>query len=200
MVYRNATSPTNERSLLVAVIPKGTACHNALRTMRPFEIHPSEEDLSEKDLHGMYTRIFTDSELFCVSGLLNSIAVDYLIRSKVEENINMFHLLGTQVPKLTDGDQWFNYVSERAARLNCYGDSFEETRKRLGGVDPLEEEEERREARAEIDAAVFHAYGLTEEESKFILNDFHLVQEPRMMDQDYLDMVIHKYCHLDDQT
>ena len=193
MVYRHATSPTNERTLLVAVIPKGVVCHNALTTMRPYEVNPSEADLSKDNLHDMYDRIFTDRELFAAAGLLNSVPVDYLMKSKVEENINMFHLLGTQVPRLTDGDKWFNYISTRAAKLNCYGGRFAEMRQRLGGIEPVSSEEERRIVQAELDAAAFHVCGLTEAETKFVLEDFNRVNEPRMMDEEYFEMVLENY-------
>jgi len=33
--------------------------------------------------------------------------------------------------RLTDGDDWFQYISERSARLNSYGEAFEEMRKPL---------------------------------------------------------------------
>ena len=199
MVYRHATSPTNERSLLVAVIPKGVVCHNALTTMRPYEMNPSEADLSNDILHSMYDRIFTDEELFAAAGLLNSIPIDYLMRSKVEENINMFHLLGTQVPRLTSGDDWFEYISERAARLNCYGDAFAELRDRFGGIDCVKSDSERREVQAEMDAASFHVCGLNREEVEFVLEDFNTVEEPRMMDEDYFEMVLKNYDNLEEE-
>ncbi len=193
IVYRNATSPTNERTLIAAVIPKGAVSHNALRTMRPYEMNPAKDDLSNEDLHGMYDRIFTDRELFAATGLLNSIPVDYLMKSKVEENINMFHLLGTQVPRLIEGDEWFEYISERAARLNCYGDQFAEMRERLGGLKPVQSQEERRMVQAELDAAALHAYDLNESEVKFVLEDFNRVRDPRMMDEEYFDAVLDHY-------
>jgi len=66
----------------------------------------------------------------------------------------------------------------------------------LGGVDPVTEEDERRQLRAEIDAAAFHAYGLGPEEMQFVLDDFHLVDNPRLMDCKYLEMVSEQYHEL----
>jgi len=56
--------------------------------------------------------------------------------------------------------------------------------------------DERREVQAELDAAVFHAYGLDREQTAFVLDDFHQVQNPRLMDDDYFEMVLEKYDHL----
>lgn len=99
----------------------------------------------------------------------------------------------TQVPRLTEGDEWFEYIWKRAARLNCYGEEFEEMRDRLGGIEPATDIDERREVQAELDAAAFHAYGLDREQTAFVLDDFHRVQDPRLMDEDYFGMVLEKY-------
>ena len=52
---------------------------------------------------------------------------------------------------------------------------------------------ERREVQAGLDAAAFHAYGLTREQTAFVLDDFHRVQNPRLMDEAYFEMVLEKY-------
>lgn len=93
---------------------------------------------------------------------------------------------------LTEGDEWFDYIWKRAARLNCYGDEFEEMRDRLGGIDPATDMDERREVQAESDAAAFHAYDLDREQTAFVLDDFHRVENPRLI-EDNFDMVLDKY-------
>jgi hypothetical protein len=59
---------------------------------------------------------------------------------------------------------------------------------------------EREHLRAEIDAAAFHAYGLDREETQFVLDDFHRVQNPRLMTEDYFDLVSEKYDDLGAET
>lgn len=71
-------------------------------------------------------------------------------------------------------------------------------RKRLGGIDPATEMDERREVQAEIDAAAFHAYGLDRDQTAFVLDDFHRVQNPRLMDEAYFKMVLEKFDNLAD--
>jgi hypothetical protein len=147
-------------------------------------------------LHSAYKRVFTDEELFCAVGLLNSVPFDFLMRTKVDTHVVKYKFTESQVPRLTKGDEWFDYISTRAARLNCYGDDFEEMRDRLGGIEPATDMDERREVQAELDAAAFHAYGLDREQTSFVLDDFHRVQNPRVMDEDYFDMVLEKYDEL----
>jgi len=159
IVYRDITTSINERTMLASVIPTGWVCHNKLHTVRPYKIEPYMPDLSEKPLYEVYERVFSDEELFVALGLLNSIPFDFLMRTKIDSTVVMYKFKESQVPRLTEGDDYFEYIWTRAARLNCYGDKFEEMRERLD-VEPATTESERREIQAEIDAAAFHAYGL----------------------------------------
>ncbi|MGQ3414243.1 Eco57I restriction-modification methylase domain-containing protein [Natrinema sp. LN54] len=196
VVYRDITKSTNERTMVATVLPEDVVCVNTLQTFPPYELNPTEEDLTEIPLHNCYDRAYSDEETFVIVGLLNSIPFDYLLRRKVDVHIVQYKLEESQVPRLTDGDDWFHYISSRAARLNCYGEEFAEMRERLGGIDPATDEAERRELQAEIDAAAFHAYGLEREDTKFVLDDFHCVENPRLMDEAYFEMVLEKYDEL----
>ena len=199
IVYRDVTSATNERTLIAAVIPPGVVCTNTLHTLRPYEFDPSKSDLEDDPLHSVYERIFTDKELFAALGLINSIPFDFLLKTKIDTHIVMYKFEESQVPRLTDGDEWFDYIWTRAARLNCYGEAFAEMRERLGGIEPVVDVSERREVQAEMDAAAFHAYGLDHEQTAFVLADFHRVQSPRLMDDDYFELVLEKYEQVADQ-
>ena len=196
IVYRRIANATNERSLIATVIPPGVVCHDGVYTIEPFKLSPTESDLNDSTLYSAYERIFTDTELFACLGLLNSIPFDFLIRTKIDTTIPVYKLEESQVPRLTEGDDWFDYIWTRAARLNCYGDDFEEMRDRLGGIEPATDEDERREVQAEVDAASFHAYGLDREQTAFVLDDFHRVRSPRVMDEAYFEMVLEKYDEL----
>jgi len=195
--YRNVARATDERTMIAAIVPKGITCLETLQSFRPYEIViDNKEQLNSRPLHNCYNRIFSDEELFAAVALLNSIPFDFLMRTKIDTHIVKYKLEESQVPRLTDGDEWFDFIWTRAARLNCYGDAFEEMRERLGGVDPVTDEDERRQLRAEIDAAAFHAYGLGPEAMQFVLDDFHLVDNPRLMDREYLEMVSEQYHEL----
>jgi hypothetical protein len=193
IAYRDIARATDERTLIATVLPRGVVCHDKAPTFRPYEIDPDEEDLTESPIHGVYERIFTDQELFTALGLLNSIPFDYLMRTKVDSTVVFYKLTESQAPRLTAGDDWFEHIWRRAARLNCYGDAFAEMRERLGGVDPATEPGEREQVQAELDAGAFHAYGLDQEQVRFILDDFYQVNSPRRMTNEYLEFVLKKY-------
>jgi hypothetical protein len=61
------------------------------------------------------------------------------------------------------------------------------------GLEPATDTDERRRLRAEIDAAAFHAYGLDREQTKFVLDDFHRVQSPRVISEAYFESVLEYY-------
>jgi len=199
IVFRNSAQPTDERTMIASVIPKGYVCHNAIQTIKLLEINPDEENIAEEPFNTMYKKIFSDKELFVSLGLINSIIFDFIMRTKVDKNIVQYKFKETQVPRLTEGDDWFEYIWTRAAKLNSYGDEFEEMRERLGGIDAETDFEKRKELQAEIDAAAFHAYGLDQEETKFVLDNFHRVENPRLMTEDYFDMVYDKYLMLEEE-
>lgn len=194
---REVTNATNERTLIASVIPDDVMCAHTLHSIRPYKIEPDEDDLEEIPLHTAYNRIFSDKELFVALGLLNSLPFDFLMRTKVETHIVMYKLRESQMPRLTEGDEWFDFIWQRAARLNCYGDEFQEIRERLNGVEAATNMDERKRLQSEIDAAAFHAYGLDREQTEFVLDDFHRVGNPRLMDQEYFDMVLDCYDKLE---
>ena len=196
IVFRDVARSTDERTLIASVIPKNIVCLDSVRTIRPYDIQISEEFLSENPMQSVYRRTFSDQELFAALGLLNSVPFDFLIRTKVETHVPKYKFEESQLPRLTDGDDWFQYISKRAAQLNCYGDEFAEMRQRLGGVDPATDENERERLQAEIDAASFHAYGLNRRDTEFVLDDFHRVSNPRRMTEEYFDLVFEKYDEL----
>ncbi|SDK02838.1 hypothetical protein SAMN05216226_1153 [Halovenus aranensis] len=191
--YRDIARASDERTMIASVLPKGVVCHDKAPTLRPYRIEPEEDDLEESTLHGAYERIYSDEELFVAVGLLNSLPFDFLMRTKIDSTVVFYKLEESQAPRLTTGDEWFDYIWKRAARLNCYGDEFEEMRDRLGGIEPATDMDERREVQAELDAAAFHAYGLNRDQTAFVLEDFHRVQSPRIMDEDYFESVLDKY-------
>jgi len=196
IVFRDIARAKNERTIIASVIPDGIVCTNTLHTLRPYEINPDEEDLIHSPLHSVYERIFTDKSLFVALGLLNSIPFDYLMRTKVDSHIVKYKFEESQIPRLTEGDEWFEFIWRRAARLNCYGERFEDMRNRLGGVKPVTDPDEREKVQAELDAASFHAYGLNQEQTEFILSDFYQVGNPRRMTDEYFDLVLEKYDEL----
>lgn len=198
IVIRQVTNKTNERTLVASVLPKEVQCVHSLLTIRPYTVNLSDGDLSEYPLRSAWDRVFSDEELFTALGLLNSIPFDFLIRTKVESNMVMYKLRESQMPRLTSDDEWFDYIWTRAAKLNCYGEEFAEMRERLD-IEAVEQSDQREILQAELDAGAFHAYGLSREQTAFVLDDFYQVANPRRMTDNYFDLVLEKYDELSEQ-
>lgn len=192
IVIRNIARASDERTMIASVIPPGVVCHHAINTFSRFEVDPEDDDLSKNPLHSVYDPIFSDRELFYALGAVNSIPFDFLMRTKVDSNLVMYKIEESQVPRLTEGDDWFEHIWTRAAKLNCYGDAFAEMRDRLD-IESATSPAERERIQAELDAGAFHAYGLDREQTEFVLEDFYQVQNPRRMTDEYFDLVLKKY-------
>ncbi len=199
VVFRKIARSSDERTMIASVVPPDRITEYSLQSVRYYQIEVSEDDLTESPLRDIYKPIFSSEEMFVFIGLANSIPFDFLMRTKIDSNIPKYKLEESQMPRLTKGDNWFNYIFKRSARLNCYGNEFSEMRERLEDVEPAKDKEVRRQLQGEIDAAAFLAYGLDSNEVEFILNNFHRVSNPRVVNNEYLDEVFKKYRHLDEK-
>lgn len=102
--------------------------------------------------------------------MLNSIPFDWLARRYTESHLTYFILNSLTFPPPED-IPW-ERIGSLAARLSCVDDRFAGFAAEAGvECGPLTDAE-RSDMRAEIDAAVARAYGLTADELRFIFGDF----------------------------
>jgi len=105
-----------------------------------------------------------------VLGIMNSIPFDWESRRYIEINYNFFILNMLTFPPLSN-IPW-QQIGRLAARLSCVDERFAEFASEAGvECGPLTDAQ-RDDMRAEIDALVARAYGLTEDELRFIFTDF----------------------------
>ncbi|MBD2147406.1 DNA methyltransferase [Sphaerospermopsis sp. FACHB-1194] len=125
-------------------------------------------------------QIVSYTDILYLCSIFNSFTYDYLLRLKVSANINFFFVYSTQVPRLTEKDEYFNEIVERAAKLICTTAEYDELAKEVGlgsHKNGITEERERGKIRAELDGIIAHLYGLTESEFSHILSTFPIVAE-----------------------
>ena len=105
-----------------------------------------------------------------ILAVLNSIPFDWLARRYVESHLKYFIINSLTFPP-PDDTPW-EQISSFAARLSCVDDRFADFASEAGvECGPLTEAE-RDDMRAEIDALVARAYGLTSDELSFVFTDF----------------------------
>lgn len=158
LAYRAIASSTNERTLIVSILPKNVFCGHSL------------------NMHRLEMR--TEDTLYLLA-VMNSLTLDYRLRMSVSANLTMFFLYQLPIPRLPETDARFKPLMRRAALLTCITPEFD-TLAHSAGLSGHEEAitipEERAEVRAELDALVAHLYELTEVEYAHVLETFPLVK------------------------
>ncbi|TRU45915.1 MAG: ATP-binding protein [Microcystis aeruginosa Ma_QC_Ch_20071001_S25] len=158
--FRSIARNTDIRTLIVGTIPKNVFCGNSILV---------SSDIS-----------LSNTELIFLEAILNSLIIDFCARQKVSANINMFYIYQLPIPRLKEGDRYFEEIVEKAAKLICVSEEFDELAKEVG-IDShkngVTEETERAKIRAKLDAIVAHLYELNEIEFQHILSTFPLVSE-----------------------
>jgi len=161
---RSIARSTDVRTLIVGPIAKRVFCGNSILVLKRDSDH----------------RI-SDAECLVAQSLMNSFVVDYYLRQMVSANINMFFVYQLPVPRLQSGNEWFNEIVERAAKLICTTPEYDELAADVGigsHRQGITDHAGRQRLRAELDGIIAHIYGLSESEFAHILKTFPLVPDP----------------------
>ena len=150
IAFRDVTNRTNSRTVITCLVPPRTPLTNSA----PYLVFAGWESISQASL----------------LGVLNSIPLDWVARRYVETHLNFYVLNMLTLPPI-DNTPW-QRIGMLAARLSCVDERFSEFAAEAGvECGPLTDAQ-RSEMRAEIDALVARAYGLTAGELRFIFTDF----------------------------
>ncbi len=162
--FRDIASSTNERTMIMTVLPRDIFCNHKL---------PTAHILLEDKTPDFETELY-------FSAVMNSYIIDWSLRQRVTTNLTFFFLYQLPVPRLTSRDSQFKPIITRAAKLICTTPEFDDLAKSAGlrgSIDGTTIPAERAKLRAELDGLIAHLYGLTEPEFAHILNTFPLVTE-----------------------
>jgi len=165
IAIRKIARNTDTRTLIATIIPPYAFAGNSLSVNFPFcHTHNRYNDLR-----------ISNVELLILVALLNSLVSDYVLRSRMNTNLNLFYLYQLPVPRLHPGDRFFTDILHRAAKLICTAPEFDELAQEVGlnsHQEGVTDETERAQLRAELDGIIAHLYGLTEAEFAHILTTF----------------------------
>lgn len=165
LAFSDITSPTNERTLVLVALPK-TGVGNTLPILIPS------------------TRGLTHCLLACLS----SFVVDFQVRQKVGGiHINFFYLKQVPVPGprvFEEPCPWRKsetlsvWVAQRVIELVATANDMVVVGQEFGiDCSPFQWEPERRAyLRAELDAAFFHVYGLSRNDTEYVMDTFPTVR------------------------
>ncbi|MBN1344873.1 MAG: N-6 DNA methylase [Phycisphaerae bacterium] len=164
LCYKDVTSPTNERTMIAALIPRVGVVNSAPLVLPSYECAPRR--------------------LCCLLANLNSFALDFVARQKVG-NVHLNFFLVKQFPVFppdayAEQCPWAGrhrlekWISERVLKLTCTAEDMRPFAEAAGFDPPIHrwDPAERAELMAELDAAYFHLYGVSRDDTEYILSTF----------------------------
>nr|WP_255447807.1 hypothetical protein [Picosynechococcus sp. PCC 11901] len=159
--FRKIARNTDIRTMISTIIPANNFCSENFQVALSFDENGN--------------RRIKYAEMLMLCALWNSFVVDFMLRQRVSANINFFYVYQLTIPRLQKGDQWFDEIVERAAKLICTTPEFDDLAAEVGlssHKNGVTDEAERGKLRAELDGIIAHLYGLTESEFTHILSTF----------------------------
>ena len=167
IVFRAVTNRTNSRTVIACLAPPRTP----LTDRAPY----------------IACHLWNALEQAFILAIFNSSPFDWQARRSVETTLNYFILNGLTFPD-PNNTPW-QRLGVLAARLSCTDDRFADFAAEAGvEFGPLPGGA-RDDMRAEIDALVAHAYGLSAGELRFVFTDF----TDNAVPQSYRDLVMSKF-------
>jgi hypothetical protein len=161
--FRDVARATDERTLIAAVIPPGTALGHHV----PF-FHRSVQD----DPAAGYRTLMDAASMLFLCGVLNSLVLDFIIRRKVSSALTKSIMATLPIPDPPPGSERRAAIVGLAGRLTCRSRAFDDLADVLGvPCGPLGHDEEVR-LRVELDAHVANLYGLDKDQLVRVLADF----------------------------
>jgi len=166
VAFCDVAAARNERTLVAALVPPGVVCGHSAPTLR----------------------FGDDYDWAFVSWLAmaNSLCVDFLSRKKVSLHMTLDVLKDLPIARLPLGDERLSRLAPLVLRLTCTGPEmtgYWNAMAKYGWVEPVPDgtipatalvhDEDRAQARAEIDAVVAkHVYAVTRAQLEFIITTF----------------------------
>jgi hypothetical protein len=169
--YRTIASNTNERTLISAVLPRRVFAGNSVAYVPPLRFSPGSELEASVGRAGRYIPMLASAEMLFVCACFDSFVVDFILRFKVSANVNAFYVYGLPVPRLGEGNAYFDAIVPRVARLICTTSEFDGLARQVG-MEPgngATGPAQRQRLKNEIDALVAGMYGLAAADLAHIL-------------------------------
>jgi hypothetical protein len=178
IVIRSNTRSKDNRTLISTIAPPYSLIGKSLYVNSPF-FH---------SIDNYNTLRMSYQEIICLVSILNSFVVDYILRSRIDTNLNISHLNEIPIPHLTkdfcgafpEVHQTFEKIVERSAKLICTTPEFNNLAAEVmlaNQTNGITDEVKRAQIRAELDGIIAHLYHLTETEFAHILQTFPIVPE-----------------------
>ncbi len=170
LAFRDISGPTNMRSIIASIIPPQRFFTDSLRVI-VLTRNGNFEHGNEYNKKTAY-----------LCGILNSMTFDFVARSKLQMH-TMVIIKALPIPDRTRHDD----IATLAAKLSVGSDEFEGFAESMRVENMPLTPYERIHATARLDALVAHAYHLSGEEYRTILESFKFEENPALLEADTAD-------------
>lgn len=159
LAFRKTASATNERTIIVSVLPALSAINDKAPILLPNT---------------------TDNLAACLLATLNSLTVDYVNRCKqAGTDLSLFYLKQLPIlPPEAFTEQDVAFICERVAKLTRTAEDINDVWLTDYPAYIFQGPEERLQIRCELDAYIARMYGLTREELHYILDPADAMNDP----------------------
>lgn len=168
--YRDIARNTDERTLIVALLPPGWVTSDMGTGSFAFKFLAVGNTLQ-------HTPLLSNREWLVACGLMNSFVCDFAMRLlNTGTDVKHHHLHNLPLLRMPDGSRSFHEISVRSARLSCVTEEFATLWSDVMGSSWARNVgasgEDRRILRAEIDAIVARLYGLSLADLAYVMDSF----------------------------
>jgi hypothetical protein len=189
--FRETANRGNERTLIAAVIPPGTAVTHG--------IHYFYRSQWNEARNGYQTILHAPAMAY-LAGLLNSLVLDFVVRRKVDAHVTKSVMATVPIADIALDQGRGARIASLSARLSCRSAEYSELAEVLGTeCGPLSKAQERA-LRAELDAQVARLYGLSAVHLELVLANFKQSADsegsPVRPDDEYKDLVRLEFARL----
>ena len=161
--FRETSNRGNERTLIAAIIPPGTAVTHS--------IHYFYRSQWNEARNG-YQTILPAGAMAYLAGLLNSMVLDFVVRRKVDAHVTKSVMATAPIADIPLDSGPGAEIVGLSARLTCRSPDFAELAEVLGCESGPPKPGQERALRAELDARVARLYGLSATQLDLVLADF----------------------------
>jgi len=166
LVWRNIARGTDDRTLISTILPPKSLTAHSLSYIVPIYYDGTS-----------FRQSIPMKNLVFLCGLFNSFILDFVIRHRVDKNVSFYFVKELPIPKYDEDDPYFSEVVQSVGSLICTTSEFDSLKNELNIQTIVKNEIERKNVISKINAYVAKIYDLTEEELKYILKTFKIVED-----------------------
>jgi len=166
LAWRHVSRSTDTRTMICTILPPNTLQTDSLYFFKPiyFDGHSYQKSLSTK-------------ETSYICGLLNTFVIDFILRHRVSMNISTFFVHETPIPRLKEGDHYFDEIVNLTGSLICTSKEYDQLKEELKIDSPITDPQLRDKAIAQINAYAAKVFSLSKNDLEYILNAFTSLED-----------------------